>query len=83
MKKQRCRMYRLRDGHHDPVHEPKACRRCWASCRQEPAEGHQWCAECEHAAATCGDLRVVAWLDDLTQPTVTGQDLVDYLSTES
>ena len=48
-------MYRLRDDHHDPVHEPKACRYCWARCRNAPQEGLQWCAECERAAAESGE----------------------------
>lgn len=75
----RCRMYRLRDDHHDPVHEPKACRHCWARCRNAPQEGLQWCAECERAAAESGDLQVVAWLDDLTEPPTTPEELVDNL----
>mgnify|MGYP000949551650 CR=1 FL=1 len=76
----RCRMYRLREGHHDPVHEPATCRRCWAACRDTPQEGRSWCARCEAAAAASGNLWVVAHLDDLTEPPTTPDELVDYLT---
>ena len=79
MTEQRCRMYRLRPDHHVPVHEPRACCHCWASCRNLAQEGAQWCAECEAAAAGSDDLRVVVWLDDLTEPPTTPDELVDHL----
>ena len=72
-------MYRLQAGHHDPVHEPRSCTHCWGTCRQEAPAGRDWCSECEQAAASSGDLRVVAWLEDLTQGPVSGQTLVDDL----
>ena len=74
-------MSRLRGAHHEPLHEPRACRRCWAVCRNTPQEGRRWCADCERAAADCGDPRVICWLDDLTEPPTTPEELIDNLTT--
>lgn len=73
-------MYRLRGAHHEPLHEPRVCRHCWAACRNTPQEGRRWCADCERAAADCGDPRVICWLDGLTEPPTTPEELIDNLT---
>lgn len=64
----RCRLWRLRPGHHVPVHTPALCPKCWAACRSDAEPGQEWCQECEQAALGSGDPRVVAWMSDLMEP---------------
>lgn len=73
----RCRLFRLRPGHHTPIHHTTVCLRCWAVCRDQAQPGRTWCSACEEAALTSGDPQVVAWITDLTEPDRAGSVLDD------
>lgn len=73
----RCRLFRLRPGHHTPVHRSTACLRCWAVCRNEALPGRSWCSDCEQAALDSADPLVTKWITDLTEPDHPGSVLDD------
>ena len=79
MSQRRCTMYRLSPDHHEPIHEPARCCTCWRTCRNTCDPGRSWCQDCEAAAANSGDTRVLAWLDEMTAPPTSADELINDL----
>lgn len=71
-----CSVFRLRAGHHSPVHLPARCRRCWGRCRKPSLPGRPYCQDCLDAALGSGEPLAVAWAGELSEPT-SGSVLTD------
>ncbi len=75
----KCTLYRLREKHHENIHTPDKCKKCFAVCKNPALPGTTWCQECIDAAMGSGNPLVMCWANNLTKAPQEGTTILTLL----